>query len=78
MNVNFFDWMRQGVKQSVLLGVSDAIETMGTPAETDDMHPGVLAFLQSDDAGTKRASKGRSRGGRKRLGKSLNELESPK
>ena len=30
VNVNFFDWMRNGVKQSVLLGVSDAIETMGT------------------------------------------------
>ena len=36
MNVNFFDWLRQGVKQSVLLGVSDAIETMGTPTENED------------------------------------------
>ena len=77
MNVNFFDWMRQGVKQSVLLGVSDAIETMGTPAETDDMHPGVLAFLQKDEGSAKKIGKtGGNRGGRKRLGKSLNDIES--
>ncbi len=79
MNVNFFDWMRQGVKQSVLLGVSDAIETMGTPAETGEMDPNILAFLQSEESGTRRVGAKNSRGGsRKRLGKSLNELETAK
>ena len=80
VNVNFFDWMRQGVKQSVLLGVSDAIETMGTPAETDEMEPDILAFLRSDEDGeTKRLGGRASRpGNRKRLGKSLNELDAAK
>lgn len=80
VNVNFFDWMRQGVKQSVLLGVSDAIETMGTPAETETMDPDILAFLRSDsDSETKRVGARSPRGGaRKRLGKSLNELDTAK
>ena len=30
MNFNLFLWIREGVKQSVLLGVSDAIEAIGT------------------------------------------------
>lgn len=73
MNANFFDWLRQGVKQSVLLGVSDAIETMGTPVDSDEIHPGAYAFLKSDGTETKKVGKN-ARGGRKRLGKSLNDL----
>lgn len=73
MNVNFFDWMRQGVKQSVLLGVSDAIETMGTPNDTDELHPRMLAFLQEEGNAPKKVGS-RTRG-KKRLGRSLNELD---
>ena len=50
MNVNFFEWLRDGVRQSVLLGVSDAIEQIGTPADSDDLHPNVAALLQGDVA----------------------------
>ena len=32
--INFFDWIREGVKQSVLLGVSDAAEQIGVPFES--------------------------------------------
>ncbi len=46
MSVNFFGWIREGVRQSVLLGVSDAIEQLGTPAPTEDLHPSVVGFLQ--------------------------------
>ena len=44
VNVNFFEWLRDGVRQSVLLGVSDAIEQIGTPADSEEVHPGVAAF----------------------------------
>ena len=70
MNVNFFEWLRDGVRQSVLLGVSDAIEQIGTPADSDELHPNVAALLQGE--GTKR--KTAKSGGRKRLGKSLKEM----
>ena len=72
MNVNFFEWLRDGVRQSVLLGVSDAIEQIGTPADSDDLHPNVAAMLQGDGSKPKKT---RNAGGRKRLGKSLKEMD---
>ncbi len=77
MNVNFFDWLRDGVRQSVLLGVSDAIEQIGTPADSEEIHPGVAAFLQSDKTEKKPlAGPATSAGtGRKRLGRSLKDID---
>ena len=69
MNVNFFQWLRDSVRRSVLLGVSDAIEQIGTP--DSDSTPDISALLQGDSK-----SKPRKRGGsRKRLGKSLKEMD---
>jgi len=73
MNVNFFEWLRDGVRQSVLLGVSDAIEQIGTPAETDKLHPNVAALITGEQPKQK-SSRG---GGRKRLGKSPKDMETP-
>jgi len=81
VNVNFFDWLRDGVRQSVLLGVGDAIEQIGTPADSDELHPGVAAFLQSDKTGADKQTApasvaGTPRGaGRKRLGRSLKDID---
>lgn len=82
-SVNFFGWIRDGVRQSVLLGVSDAIDQLGTPAATEDLHPDVVAFLQNGaPAGAASAVPklaGGSRPGnntRKRLGRSLKDMDS--
>lgn len=75
-NMNLFTWIRDGVRQSVLLGVSDAVEQLGTPAATEDLHPSVVGFLNketSEDAPRVTAKKGNT-AGRKRLGKSLKEI----
>ncbi len=78
MSVNFFDWIRYGVRQSVLLGVSDAIEQLGTPADSEDVHPGVAAFLASEKSEKKRVGAAASGGtGRKRLGRSLKDIDEP-
>lgn len=74
MNVNFFEWIRDGVRQSVLLGVSDAIEQIGAPTDSDDLHPNVAAMLQGDGASKKKQTKSNG-GNRKRLGKSLKEMD---
>ncbi len=77
MNVNFFEWLRDGVRQSVLLGVSDAIEQIGSPADSEDLHPNVAALLQGEGAGkaTKRVGANNGGGGnRKRLGRTLKDL----
>lgn len=82
--MNFFTWIRDGVRQSVLLGVSDAIETLGTPASTEDLHPSVAGLLRVDksvDAAprlnpvTAGGASGGNAGNRKRLGRSLKDIE---
>lgn len=75
MNVNFFEWLRDGVRQSVLLGVSDAMEQIGSPSDSDELHPNVAAMLQGEATKPKRAG---SSAGRKRLGKSLKEMNATK
>jgi hypothetical protein len=89
-SINFFGWIRDGVRQSVLLGVSDAIDQLGTPANTDELHPDVVAFLQSGAPAAAAAGAapkltgaaggrgGNGQGNRKRLGRSLKDIEVPK
>jgi hypothetical protein len=81
MNFNFFDWLRDGVRQSVLLGVSDAVEQIGTPDNSSELNPEIAALLGDSAGGTATATK-RKRVARKgttqkRLGKSLQELNPP-
>lgn len=71
MNVNFFEWIREGVRKSVLLGVSDAIEQIGAPNDSEQLHPNLSAMLQE----TPKPKKSRASSGRKRLGKSLKDME---
>ena len=49
MNFNFFDWIRDGVRRSVLMGVSEAVETMGMPPDEEASKDKILAFLQSEE-----------------------------
>jgi hypothetical protein len=87
-NINFFGWIREGVKQSVLLGVSDAIETIGTPDDPQTIHPQVAALMSSSGKGslgmaaTGHSPRIQSEGGsqstqKRRLGRSLKDIETP-
>ncbi len=81
MEFNFFDWLRDGVRQSVLLGVSDAVEQIGTPDNAAEINPEVAALLGDSASGegtaTKRKRVTRKGTSQKRLGKSLQELNPP-
>lgn len=81
-NLNFFSWIRDGVRQSVLLGVSDAVEQLGTPPAGEELHPSVAGFLQMNSTGSEspiRSSYASQAGrGRKRLGKSLKDIGAEK
>ena len=68
MNFNVFSWIREGVRQSVLLGFSDALEEVGTPPDGEDLGPAMNNVLEKSSKG-KRTTKGR-----KRLGRSLKDL----
>jgi hypothetical protein len=79
--LGLFNWIRDGVKQSVLLGVSDAIDTIGSPDENRSLNPALLSFakqplaMQAEariDEPAQRKLPGAS--GRKRLGRSLSDI----
>jgi hypothetical protein len=44
-NNGFFGWIRQGVKQSVLLGVSDALDALGTVDSNESFHPSIAKAI---------------------------------
>jgi hypothetical protein len=81
--LGLFGWIRDGVKQSVLLGVSDAIDTIGSPEETRELNPALMAFAKQSPAAlgsATRSDDGAQRKlptstGRKRLGRSLRDIE---
>lgn len=75
MSFNFFDWVRDGVKNSVLLGVSDAVNTMGMPPEESSKEK-ILGFLKNspDSEQTARRLPGSGAAGTKKLGRSLHDI----
>ena len=75
MSFNLFDWIRDGVRQSVLLGVSDAIETIGSPDNGDGIKPELIAMLNQGDIAAAQ-KKPAATGKKKRLGRSLKDLDS--
>jgi len=72
--MNFFAWIRDGVRQAVLLGVSDAVENIGTPPEGDDIRQrlGEVLRASSSDAPYHRIG-GPSQ--RKKLGRTLDQIQ---
>ena len=75
MDFNFFDWLRNGVKNSVLHGVNDAVNTMGMPPE-DSSKDKVLGWLKNNgenEVPVRRIAGGTSTG-TKKLGRTLSEI----
>ena len=73
MQFNVFDWIREGVKRSVILGVHDAVEAIGSPAD-DDARQRLAALLppvEEAAAGTALVAGAK----RKRLGRSLRDFD---
>ncbi len=80
--LGLFNWIRDGVKQSVLLGVSDAIDTIGSPEDNRTLNPALLSFakqpmaMQANTALNEPPTrKLPASGGRKRLGRSLRDID---
>jgi hypothetical protein len=76
--MSFFEWLREGVRQAVVLGLADAVEDVGTRNRGEDLGPALAqslrerltesngtAVLDSDAAVAAKAK------GRRRLGRSL-------
>lgn len=83
--VNFFSWIRDGVRQSVLLGVSDAVEQLGSPPTNEEVHPSAAGLLGPvmksstiSPAAPIRNKSSAGGGTRRRLGRSLKDMNAPK
>jgi hypothetical protein len=72
--MNFFSWVRDGVRQAVLHGVSDAVGDIGTPPDGDDISQRLLQALRS---GQPMITEARSpeHTPRKKLGRSLEQIQ---
>jgi hypothetical protein len=75
--MGFFQWVREGVRRSVLLGFSDAVEELGTAPDGPELHPHLAAVLhQRAERALEPPAAGRgSRVERKRLGRSLEQIQ---
>lgn len=73
MSLNFFGWIREGVKQSVLMGLHDALEYMGPRPDEDPIRERLLGFLAPGGSSV-RPLPGSSTA-RKKLGRSLKEIQ---
>ena len=75
MQINFFNWIREGVRQSVLLGIGDAVDQLGT-IEKDDIADRVRdALSHSTTFESGRIAQSSSTTRRKRLGRSLKDVD---
>jgi len=72
MQFNLFDWIREGVRRSVILGVSDAMESIGNP-DGEDGRARLAHLLPAAAVGAEPALAGGKRS--KRLGRSLRDFE---
>ena len=83
MDFNLFNWIREAVRRSVMLGVADAMESVGTPSSSQDLQASLQSFRARIETPLETAA---SIGGnlvstapvasRKRLGRTLKDIES--
>jgi hypothetical protein len=76
-NVGVFQWIRDAVRRSVLLGFSDAVEQIGVPADGNEINSQLLAVLRESAPALEHQpapERPAARPERKRLGRSLDQI----
>jgi hypothetical protein len=79
--MSFFQWVREGVRQAVVLGLADAIDDVGTRSRDEDLGATLAQTLRDRLAVSKEqptvlesAAATAAPAGRRRLGRSLEGL----
>lgn len=76
--MSFFQWLREGVRQAVVLGVADAVEDVGTRVREDDLGPALAQSLRERltvrSEPTVLQHHAAAASGKRRLGRSLDSL----
>lgn len=76
--MNFFEWIRLGVRRAVLLGVADAVGDIGKPPESEDISRRLLDLLRQQPTpavGAPETPQLPYASKRRRLGRSLNDIQ---
>ncbi|MDR1382444.1 MAG: hypothetical protein LBJ67_01150 [Planctomycetaceae bacterium] len=87
MDFNFFDWIKNGVKWSVLRGVDEAVQELGTPpSDEESSKDKIFSFLQGNESqklmstnttpARRRLGSGSSSASTRKLGRSIAEIPS--
>jgi hypothetical protein len=79
--MSFCQWLREGVRQAVVLGLADAVEDVGARASTEDLGPALAQSLRERLAVHKGPAVIESTAAapaRRRLGRSLESLKAGK
>ncbi len=74
MQFNLFAWIREGVRRSVILGVSDAVEAIGPPHGDEAWKERLVSLLEAPATEEATSATGIAAGKRKRLGRSLKDF----
>jgi len=77
--MSFFAWLREGVRQAVVLGLADAVEDVGTRNAAEDLGPALAQSLRArlgerPEPTVVDSNRIAAAGGRRRLGRSLEAL----
>ena len=85
--MSFFNWLREGVRQAVVLGLADAVEDVGNRTAGEDLGPALAQSLREKltvvrdepllDGRVVESKAVAATGGRRRLGRSLDATRDP-
>ena len=82
--MGFFEWIREGVRQAVVLGLADAVDDVGVRNQGEDFGPALAASLRervaeprSGSATIEGSAAKTSRAKGRRLGRSLSRTGEP-
>lgn len=77
--MNFFTWIREGVRQAVLYGVTDAVGDIGAPPDSEDVSQHLLEVIRTSNANAAGSTDAPRQIGlqpkRRKLGRSLNDIQ---
>jgi hypothetical protein len=73
--MSFFQWLREGVRQAVVLGVADAVDDVGGRVRDEDLGPALAQSLRDRLAVQSEPTVIQNRAsGKRRVGRSLDSL----
>ncbi len=73
--MNFFGWIRDGVRQAVLLGVHDAVNDLGTPSEDNDIRIRLADAVRQSPPALTATAEAVDSSKRRKLGRGLQDIQ---